>query len=314
MPKVNRNKQHTDFSLLLSELQEKDKDTGNTTLTSSTKALPTSNGISRNRNTALSNPEIQFAIVTSGKKQTLHDKTCKQLKEIADEKIKFIKAFPQQQYSICNVCHLLICLRIGAKDKNKGKEYKTFFKKANATNGLIFKTYIDYKLQTRIQNESTIIVWSKEDTWKIEITSQYGDVILWHNNYYIAKYSPSYHIEQKELEKIEPSILIVIHHLKQEEKQRSTIIGAFLYRIKLTLYTNGYHSHSKLKQTIQEFHIVRTPNETPNENGRYCIVYKSNTVYAYNIGIFDTQKQSFTKSYSKDLITNIANVVAWKKL
>lgn len=69
-----------------------------------------------------------------------------------------------------------------------------------------------------------------------------------------------------------------------------------------------------LKQTIQEFHIVRTPNETPNENGRYCIVYKSNTVYAYNIGVFDTQKQSFTKSYSKDLITNIANVVAWKKL
>lgn len=38
MPKVNRNKQHTDFSLLLSELQEKDKDTGNATLTSSTKA------------------------------------------------------------------------------------------------------------------------------------------------------------------------------------------------------------------------------------------------------------------------------------
>lgn len=101
---------------------------------------------------------------------------------------------------------------------------------------------------------------------------------------------------------------------EQEEKQRSTIIGAFLYRIKLTLYTNGYHSHSKLKQTVQEFHIVRTPNETPNENGRYCIVYKSNTVYAYNIGVFDTQKQSFTKSYSKDLITNIANVVAWKKL
>ena len=259
MPKVNRNKQHTDFSLLLSELQEKDKDTGNATLTSSTKAFPTSNEISRNRNTALSNPEIQFAIVTSGKKQTLHDKTCKQLREIADEKIKFIKAFPQQKYSICNVCHLLICLRIGAKDKNKGKEYKAFFKKANATNDLIFKTYIDYKLQTRIQNESTIIVWSKEDTWKIEITSQYGDVILWHNNYYIAKdgkrktlpefhnqfpnepglkfskainciakYSPSYHIEQKELEKIEPSILIVIHHLKQEEKQRSTIIGAFL--------------------------------------------------------------------------------------
>lgn len=113
---------------------------------------------------------------------------------------------------------------------------------------------------------------------------------------------------------IEPSILIVIHHLKQEEKQRSTIIGAFLYRIKLTLYTNGYHSHSKLKQTVQGFHIVRTPNETPNENGLYCIVYKSNTVYAYNIGVFDTQKQSFTKSYSKDLITNIANVVAWKKL
>ena len=65
MPKVNRNKQHADFSLLLSELQEKDKDTGNTTLTSNTKALPTSNGISRNRNTALSNPGIQFAIVTS---------------------------------------------------------------------------------------------------------------------------------------------------------------------------------------------------------------------------------------------------------
>lgn len=58
MPKVNRNKQHADFSLLLSELQEKDKDTGNTTLTSNTKALPTSNGISRNRNTALSNPGI----------------------------------------------------------------------------------------------------------------------------------------------------------------------------------------------------------------------------------------------------------------
>lgn len=48
MPKVNRNKQHTDFGLLLSELQEKDKDTGNATLTSSTKAFPTSNGISRN--------------------------------------------------------------------------------------------------------------------------------------------------------------------------------------------------------------------------------------------------------------------------
>lgn len=255
------------------------------------------------------------------------------------EKSHDLKALKQIAESI------LLSLQVDEKHKNKGKEYKTFFKKANATNDLIFKTYIDYKLQTRIQNESTIIVWSKEDTWKIEITSQYGNVILWHNNYYIAKdgkrktlpefhnqfpnepglkfskainciakYSPSYHIEQKELEKIEPSILIVIHHLKQEEKQRSTIIGAFLYRIKLTLYTNGYHSHSKLKQTIQEFHIVRTPNETPNENGRYCIVYKSNTVYAYNIGVFDTQKQSFTKSYSKDLITNIANVVAWKKL
>ena len=345
MPKVSRNRQHTDFSLLLSELQGKDNDTGNTTLTSSTKALPTSKDISRNRNTVLSNPEIKFAIVTSGKKQTLHDKTCKQLREIADEKIKFIKAFPQQKYSICNVCHLLICLRIGAKDKNKSKEYKTFFKKANATNDLICKTYIDYKLQTRIQNESTIIVWSKEDTWKIEVASQYGNVILWHNNYYIAKdgkrktlpefhnqfpneprlkfseainfiakYSSLYHVEQKELEKIEPSILIVIHHLKQEEKQRSTIIGAFLYKIKLALYTNGYYSQSKLKQTIQEFHIVRTPKETPHENGRYCIVYKSNTVYAYNIGIYDTQKQSFTKSYSKNMITNIANVIAWKKL
>ena len=79
MPKVSRNRQHTDFSLLLSELQEKDNDTENATLTSSTKTLPTSKDISRYRNTVLSNPEIQFAIVTSGKKQTLHDKTCKQL-------------------------------------------------------------------------------------------------------------------------------------------------------------------------------------------------------------------------------------------
>ena len=41
MPKVNRNKQHTDFSLLLSELQEKDKDTGNATLTAPAPGKPT---------------------------------------------------------------------------------------------------------------------------------------------------------------------------------------------------------------------------------------------------------------------------------
>ena len=82
MPKVNRNKQHIDYSNLLSELQKKNKPEEKETAPSRQKLQAESKIDFSQRNSMLSNPEIQFAIVINKGKQTLHDKTCKQLREI----------------------------------------------------------------------------------------------------------------------------------------------------------------------------------------------------------------------------------------
>lgn len=345
MPKVNRNKQHIDYSNLLSELQKKDKPEEKETAPGSQKTQADSKIDFSRRNSMLSNPEIQFAIVTNKSKQTLHDKTCKQLREIADEKIEFIKKFPQKKYPLCNVCQLSICLRVGARDKDRIKAYKNFFEKVNASAELIYQMYISYGLQTRIQNETTIIVWSKEDTWKIEVKDRYGNIILWHNNYYITKagkrktlpefhnqfpdeqrlkftkaiscistYSPAYHIEQKELKQMESDILAAMHFLQQENKQQNTKFGLILHKIKLVIYNSKYHSLSGLEQTVHEFHIVRTKKDVPCESGRYCIIFRAESEYIYDIGILDIQKQLFRKSYNQDTITNVASIAAWKKI
>lgn len=345
MPKVNRNKQHIDYSNLLSELQKKSRPEENETAPSRQKLQTESKIDFSQRNSMLSNPEVQFAIVTNKNKQTLHDKTCKQLREIADEKIEFIKKFPQKKYPLCNVCQLSVCLRVGARDRDRVKTYKNFFEKTNASAELIYQMYISYGFQTRAQNETTIIVWSKEDTWKIEVKDRYGNVILWHNNYYITKagnrktlpefhnqfpdeqrlkfikaiscistYSPAYHIEQKELKQMESDILAAIHFLQQEDKQRATKVGLILYKIRLAIHNSKYCSLSGLEQIVHGFYIVRTKKDAPCESGRYCIIYRAEAEYIYDIGILDVQRQLFRKSYNQDTIADIASVVAWRKI
>lgn len=345
MPKVNRNRQHIDYSNLLSELQKKNKPEEKETAPSRQKLQAESKMDFSQRNSMLSNPEIQFAIVINKGKQTLHDKTCKQLREIADEKIEFISKFPPKKYPLCNVCQLSVCLRVGARDRDRVKAYKNFFEKTNASAELIYQMYISYGFQTRIQNETTIIVWNKEDIWKIEVKDRYGNVILWHNNYYITKdgkrktlsefhnqfpdeqrlkftkaiscistYSPAYHIEQKELKQMEPDIFATIHFLQQEDKQRATKVGLILYKIRLAIHNSKYRWLSGLEQTVHGFYIVRTKKDAPCESGRYCIIYRAEAEYIYDIGILDVQRQLFKKSYNQDTIADIASVVAWRKI
>ena len=77
-------------------------------------------------------------------------------------------------------------MRIGARDGMRVKQYQDYFESLGITKEVYNRLYIQMGAQTRLMND-TLIIWYKDDAWKIERVHIDNRVILWHNNYYVDK-------------------------------------------------------------------------------------------------------------------------------
>lgn len=77
-------------------------------------------------------------------------------------------------------------MRIGARDGMRVKQYQDYFESLGLTKEVYNRLYIQMGAQTRLMND-TLIIWYKDDAWKIERVHIDNRVILWHNNYYVDK-------------------------------------------------------------------------------------------------------------------------------
>ena len=238
MPRVCRKTERKDYSDLLRELQgkpaaEEEPEAGpvKKVEAKSVERKPAVNDEKRNR--LMSNEDNRFVYVP--KWNTIHDKSCPSVKRIATEDLEF-KHDLVPGAKQCPVCELRRCLRIGARDGMRVKQYQDYFESLGLTKEVYHRLYIQLGAQTRLMND-TLIVWYKDDAWKIERVHIDNRVILWHNNYYVDKnyarlfyggfhkqlpegvtvsfktalkhiegYAPTVHIVEKKIKKIQPQI------------------------------------------------------------------------------------------------------------
>lgn len=139
------------------------------------------------RNRLMSNEANRFVYVP--KWNTIHDKSCPSVKRISTEDLEF-KHDLVPGAKQCPACELRRCLRIGARDGLRVKQYQEYFESLGLTKEVYNRLYIQMGAQTRLMND-TLIIWYKEDAWKVERVHVDNRVILWHNNYYVDKnYTP----------------------------------------------------------------------------------------------------------------------------
>lgn len=135
----------------------------------------------------MSNEANRFVYVP--KWNTIHDKSCPSVKRISTEDLEF-KHDLVPGAKQCLACELRRCLRIGARDGLRVKQYQEYFESLGLTKEVYNRLYIQMGAQTRLMND-TLIIWYKEDAWKVERVHDDNRVILWHNNYYVDKnYTP----------------------------------------------------------------------------------------------------------------------------
>lgn len=146
----------------------------------------------------LSNEEILYFY--SGTKPVLHEKHCRYAREIPDEELKCLKEYDSNMEQ-CPECAAAAYLHIGAKDPEDVRQYLELFDKIRIPVSLVRHMYLDKQMRTRIRRD-TIIVWYKEDTWKIRALSKKGRIQLYHNNYIVKEtgvreFTGGFHIQNQ---------------------------------------------------------------------------------------------------------------------
>lgn len=144
----------------------------------------------------LSNEQIIYLFSENGR--ILHEKHCRRARKIPDEELRSLKEYDPAMKQ-CPECAVTAYIRIGAKDPEDMERYLALFDRIRMPVNLVRVMYLDMQMRTRLRGD-TIIVWHKEDVWKIRALHKKGHVQLFHNNYIVRKdggreFTGNFHIQ-----------------------------------------------------------------------------------------------------------------------
>ena len=353
MPRVCRKTERKDYSDLLREIQGKPAVEEDAEAAPKKKAesktverKPVINDEKRNR--LMSNEANRFVYVP--KWNTIHDKSCPGVKRIATEDLEF-KHDLVPGAKQCPVCELRRCLRIGARDGMRVKQYQDYFESLGLTKEVYNRLYIQMGAQTRLMND-TLIIWYKDDAWKIERVHIDNRVILWHNNYYVDKnyarvfyggfhkqlpegvtvsfktalkhiegYAPTVHIVEKKIKKIQPQIDTAREYFKardiEEKKRQSRVILQIMYHLCRFWSMMPWGMKIEEPQEVEGFVLVvdkQIPDIYSEELCGY-IWRSANGDFFFDVGKLDKEKQKLSTMFSLfGAIVGVESVVAYRTI
>ena len=353
MPRVCRKTERKDYSDLLRELQGKpaveedaEAEPMKKAESKTVERKPVINDEKRNR--LMSNEANRFVYVP--KWNTIHDKSCPSVKRIATEDLEF-KHDLVSGAKQCPVCELRRCLRIGARDGMRVKQYQDYFESLGLTKEAYNRLYIQMGAQTRLMND-TLIVWYKDDAWKMERVHTDNRVILWHNNYYVDKnyarvfyggfhkqlpegvtvsfktalkhieeYAPTVHIVEKKIKKIQPQIDAAREYFKlkdaEEKKRQCSWVFQVIYQARRLWSMLPWTTKVEEPQEIEGFALTtdkKIPDVYTEEHCGY--IWKSaNGDFFFDVGKLDKDKQKLSTMFSIfGAKVDVDNVVAYRTI
>ena len=353
MPRVCRKTERKDYSDLLRELQGKPAVEEETVAESKKQAdtnvpkrKPAVNDEQRNR--LMSNEANRFVYVP--KWNTIHDKSCPSVKRIATEDLEF-KHDLVPGAKQCPACELRRCLRLGARDGLRVKQYQEYFESLGLTKEVYNRLYIKMGAQTRLMND-TLIIWYKEEAWKVERVHVDNRVILWHNNYYVDKnyvrvfyggfhkqfpegvtvsfktalkhiegYAPTVHIVERKIKKIQPQIDAAREYFKakdaEEKKRQSRVILRMMYHLRRFWSKMPWGTKIEEPNEIEGFTLVGN-NQIPGMYSEELCGYiwkSANEDFFFDVGKLDQDNQKLTTMFSIfGAKVGVENVVAYRTI
>ncbi len=136
--------------------------------------------------------------IYSTKSKVIHDKSCVSARNIPDEYLVYLEEYSPEM-SQCSHCAVKAYVRLGAKDFHNFKTYEKLFQKMHLKEELLRHMYVDCRMQTKASDDF-LMIWDREDKWKIVSLDNRGTVQLLHNNYHLLhngerKFVRGFHIQ-----------------------------------------------------------------------------------------------------------------------
>ncbi len=194
LPKVVRNYEREDFSLLLSELKNGDRKDLITKVLESTpkiedepeKAVIMSEAerLHRRRFSLLDNRKNKY--IVDQRNGIIHDRDCDYQKQIPDNAFDMLEDIDNES-NVCRTCREKAYIRhaVGSDGKRIGM-YHNFFRRVNASHNNIYTLVMENHAKLFMEDPDTIKIKLREDCWKIRLHTR-GNVTLYHNNYVVLE-------------------------------------------------------------------------------------------------------------------------------
>ena len=344
MPRANRAPCRSDYSLLLRELQAQNTPAEIAAILAAQPA-PQPVFFDAERNRKMSDETNRFVYVP--KWNTIHDKSCDSVKSIPTEDLQFLHDLVPGARQ-CPACELRRCLRIGARDGMRLKHYQRFFDATGVPKELYHHMYITMGVQTRLMND-TLILWHRQDEWKIERTGSGTGVILWHNNYYINRmhervfcggfhrqlsantlisfktalhcidrYEPAVHIVTKKIEPFRPQIEAACRYFKSQDlalqKRQGSVVLRIAYRVQCFWRALPLSKNSAAPSPISWLFLAKESPIPEQYQTDFCgYIWKSKSGdYFFDVGKLNREQSRFSTMFNKANATiGVESVVAY---
>lgn len=138
----------------------------------------------RRRDSILENSKLIF--IHSKANYTVHDKSCKLLKDIPDEYILGSSSMPKD-HIVCEECSKKLYLRMMiGQDGKRIDNYQSFLDRAGADYEIIRRFANVYKAELYLENHNILRISCNMDSWQIIIDNSGAFRQLRHNNYFMT--------------------------------------------------------------------------------------------------------------------------------
>ena len=295
--------------------------------------------ISRFRNRIMSDETVKY--IYSEKESILHDKHCLYAKEIPDSDLFYEKQYLPSMKQ-CPKCALRAYISSGAKDSQNISMYLKLFKQFQIKLKQIRHMYIDCGMQTEAF-PNMMMVWDREDAWKIQPIRGRGQVCLYHNNYHINEegkrvFDKGFHIQSEYLSRTTIDKALEAIETYSYSKHRS----AAKVNSKLTNGSDkeaaGFAANKRVKGLLEkvrgwfaawntketEEHLglrldnfkIPSRDGYPHDGERCVYIWEGRDgERKWQVGAYEWSKRAFTVQFGNNhFVTDKNKVIAWKRI
>lgn len=274
----------------------------------------------------------------------LHDKNCVKARGIPDDVLFYSEKYlPDMEQ--CSYCARRAYIRAGAKDMAQYRDYERLFQAMKVEDENLRHMYLDCGMKTRVKGKE-LIIYDREDTWKMVSIDNRGRLQLLHNNYKVLrngerKFVKGFHVQndlcystdfwhalrlietysydkhkaakqmqqsQEQVERIEP--VTQPKEIVSKEPVESSQKGGLAQ-----WFRQVFHRKKKLQIRVDGFQPV--DEKGMPADGEKCIYIWKNASdqYCWQVGVYEQRTGRFVVNF-KDVryVIGKDKVVAWKHL